>query len=88
MTVTAPSVKVFRFESEDFGKLEAVSRVVCKHLHVAVSNSVCCSEETLFITPFKGTSLLGLAILVILICFVVLTADQGGGWRHESCFSV
>ena len=46
------------------------------------------SEETLFITPFKGTSLLGLAILVILICFVVLTVDQGGGWRHESCFSV
>ena len=46
------------------------------------------SEETLFITPFKGTSLLGLAILVILICFVVLTVDQGGGWRQESCFSV
>ena len=46
------------------------------------------SEEILFITPFKGTSLLGLAILVILICFVVLTVDQGGGWRQESCFSV
>ena len=46
------------------------------------------SEEILFITSFKGTSLLGLAILVILICFVVLTVDQGGGWRQESCFSV
>ena len=42
MTVTAPSVRVFRFESEDFGKLEAESRVVCKHLDVAVFASACC----------------------------------------------
>ena len=42
VTVTAPSVRVFSFESEDFGKLEAESRVVRKHLHVAVSNSARC----------------------------------------------